>query len=151
MDNLPRNGRRRFKQSRSTGGAESVAVPHRRPENTRIQRKRRPLRLELRLRQRHRKNQRNNFKKSGIRQQLHENYSFNEAEVVFAARNEYAHTVEDVLARRVRLLFLDARAAKEAAPRVAQILSAELGRDSKWQEEQIAEFDRLADGYILSK
>lgn len=83
--------------------------------------------------------------------QLHENYSFNEAEVVFAARNEYAHTVEDVLARRVRLLFLDARAAKEAAPRVAQILAAELGRDSKWQEEQIAEFDRLADGYILSK
>jgi glycerol-3-phosphate dehydrogenase len=50
-----------------------------------------------------------------------------EAMVRFAARYEYARTVEDVLARRSRLLFLDARAAAEAAPAVAQVLADELG------------------------
>jgi len=50
-----------------------------------------------------------------------------EAMVRFAARYEYARTVEDVLARRSRLLFLDAREAAAAAPGVAHILSDELG------------------------
>lgn len=51
-----------------------------------------------------------------------------EAMVRFAARYEYARTVEDVLARRSRLLFLDARAAAGAAPEVAQVLGEELGQ-----------------------
>jgi glycerol-3-phosphate dehydrogenase len=50
-----------------------------------------------------------------------------EAMVRFAARHEYALTVEDVLARRSRLLFLDARLAAAAAPRVAALLQEELG------------------------
>jgi glycerol-3-phosphate dehydrogenase len=48
-----------------------------------------------------------------------------EAMVRFAVRSEYAQTVEDVLARRWRLLFLDARAAAAAAPAVARILEQE--------------------------
>ena len=48
--------------------------------------------------------------------------------VRFAARFEYARTVEDVLARRSRLLFLDARKAIDW-PRVAGILQEELGID----------------------
>lgn len=51
-----------------------------------------------------------------------------EAMVRFAARYEYARTVEDVLARRSRLLFLDARAAASAAPGVARVLGEELGQ-----------------------
>jgi glycerol-3-phosphate dehydrogenase len=50
-----------------------------------------------------------------------------EAMVRFAARFEYARTLEDVLARRNRMLFLDARAAAAAAPAVAAVLSDELG------------------------
>ncbi len=50
-----------------------------------------------------------------------------EAMVRFAARYEYARSVEDVLARRSRLLFLDARAAAAAAPGVAAVLADELG------------------------
>ncbi|MFT3779278.1 MAG: glycerol-3-phosphate dehydrogenase/oxidase [Ottowia sp.] len=50
-----------------------------------------------------------------------------EAMVRFAARHEYARTVEDVLARRSRLLFLDAAEAAGAAPAVAEVLAAELG------------------------
>jgi len=52
-----------------------------------------------------------------------------EAMVRFAARNEYARTVEDVLARRSRLLFLDARLAGQLAAQVAAILHEETGAD----------------------
>ena len=54
-----------------------------------------------------------------------------EAMVRFAVRNEYARTVEDVLARRWRALFLDARAAHAMAERVAQIVQEETGRDAQ--------------------
>ncbi|MDD0816459.1 glycerol-3-phosphate dehydrogenase/oxidase [Curvibacter sp. HBC28] len=53
--------------------------------------------------------------------------NLSEAMVRFAARYEYARTIEDVLARRHRMLFLDARAAAAAAPAVALILEQELG------------------------
>ncbi|MGE8404368.1 MAG: FAD-dependent oxidoreductase [Delftia tsuruhatensis] len=67
----------------------------------------------------------------------------NEAMVRFAARFEYARTVEDVLARRSRLLFLDARKAAEVAPRVAAILQEELGHDAG-----LADFMPLAAQYL---
>jgi len=49
------------------------------------------------------------------------------AMVRFAARYEYACSVEDVLARRHRMLFLDAARAMQAAPEVARILEEEIG------------------------
>ncbi len=69
-------------------------------------------------------------------------------EVVWAARHEMAMTVEDVLARRTRSLFLDAQAAQEAAPKVASILKAELGKDAEWEAREIASFTELANGYV---
>jgi glycerol-3-phosphate dehydrogenase len=82
-------------------------------------------------------------------QLLLEGYTFTKAHVIWAVREEMALTVEDVLARRVRLLFLDARAAMRIAPRVASIMAGELGRDKVWEEEQTAEFNVLAKNYIL--
>ena len=69
------------------------------------------------------------------------------AQVIWAARHEMARSVEDVLARRVRALFLDAEAAIAAAPKVAKLLAAELGRDAKWQAGQITQFNSVADSY----
>ncbi|MFY3386749.1 FAD-dependent oxidoreductase [Paracidovorax sp. MALMAid1276] len=66
-----------------------------------------------------------------------------EAMVRFAARHEYARTVEDVLARRSRLLFLDAREAISIAPRVAAILAEEAGCDP-----QLDAFLALAQQYL---
>jgi len=54
-----------------------------------------------------------------------------EAMVRFEARYEYAVTVEDMLARRARVLFLDAALAARLAPRVAAILQEETGQDPK--------------------
>lgn len=50
-------------------------------------------------------------------------------EVVWLARHAWARTVEDVLARRSRLMFLDLRGAIDAAPEVARALESETGRD----------------------
>jgi glycerol-3-phosphate dehydrogenase len=72
------------------------------------------------------------------------------AEVVWAARFEMARTVEDVLARRARALFLNARAAIEMAPRTAELLARELGRDAAWRDAQVADFRRLAAGYLVN-
>jgi glycerol-3-phosphate dehydrogenase len=68
--------------------------------------------------------------------------------VVWAARHEAARSVQDVLARRTRALFLNARASIEAAPRVAALLAAELGRNEKWEEREVNEFRKLAEGYL---
>ena len=67
---------------------------------------------------------------------------------VYSARNEMARTVEDVLARRTRLLVLDARAAIDTAPRVAAALAIELHRDDAWEREQIDSFRELAQNYV---
>jgi glycerol-3-phosphate dehydrogenase len=84
-------------------------------------------------------------------EKLSEKYDYTVAEVLWAVRKEMAFTVEDVLARRVRLLFVDAREAQKAAPRVAQIMAQEMGKDEKWIEEQIAKFNKVSDNYIVVK
>ena len=60
-----------------------------------------------------------------------------------------ARTVEDILARRIRLLFLDAKAAIEAAPMVAKVLARELNRDADWVQQQEKAFGSLAKNYLL--
>jgi len=79
---------------------------------------------------------------------IHPRLPFRMREVVWAARFEMARTVEDVLARRTRALFLDARAAMEAAPAVATLLAAELQQHDDWREKQLIEFQAIAKGYI---
>jgi glycerol-3-phosphate dehydrogenase len=66
------------------------------------------------------------------------------AQVVFAAQHEMARTVEDVLARRTRALFLDIEAARASAPQVAKLLAAELDRDDAWQTDQLRAFGTFA-------
>jgi len=70
------------------------------------------------------------------------------AQVVWAAREEMARTLEDVLARRCRALFLNARAALRMAPATAALLARELGRDAAWERTQIELFKTVAAGYI---
>jgi glycerol-3-phosphate dehydrogenase len=81
---------------------------------------------------------------------LHPAYAYTRAEVVYAVRYEMAMTVEDFLARRIRLLFLDAKAAVEAAPAVAEIMAAELQKPEGWALEQVNLFNELAQQYILA-
>lgn len=75
---------------------------------------------------------------------LHPRLPICPAEVRWAARHEMARTVEDVLSRRTRVLLLDARAAREVAPAIADLLARELGRDPAWIATQLSDFTALA-------
>jgi glycerol-3-phosphate dehydrogenase len=76
--------------------------------------------------------------------QLDARLPYTAAQVTYAARFEMARTVDDVLARRTRALFLNAEAARASAPQVAQLLAAELGRDDSWQGDQVRSFAATA-------
>lgn len=84
-----------------------------------------------------------------LEEPLHPRLPYRKREVIWAARYEMARTVEDVLARRTRALFLDARAAIEAAPVVAELLMRELKRSDAWRDEQVRTFSELAKGYLF--
>ncbi len=83
------------------------------------------------------------------KQRLHPDMPYMKAEVIWAVRHEMARTVEDVLARRVRALFLDAQAAIDMAAAVAALLAAELNRDFEWEKQQVDVFIGVAKGYLL--
>jgi len=82
--------------------------------------------------------------------QLHPALPYIAAEAVWAAREEMARSVEDVLARRTRALFLNANAAIAMAGPVAELLAAELGRDRDWVDAQIKQFIELAQQYRVA-
>lgn len=75
---------------------------------------------------------------------------YTQAEVIWGVRNEMARTIEDVLARRIRLLFLDARAAMEAAPLVADTIARELKYTKEWKASQVEDFITLAKRYLVA-
>ena len=84
-----------------------------------------------------------------LAKQLHPELPYIGAEVVWAARMEMARSVEDVLARRTRALFLNARAAMQMARPVARLLARELDRDDAWIAAQTKEFRELAKQYMV--
>ncbi len=81
---------------------------------------------------------------------LHPDLSVRAGEVIWAVRFEAARTVDDFLARRTRCLLLNARAARETAPKVASLMAKELGRDRDWEKDQVATFREISKQYIPS-
>ncbi|MFH4966186.1 glycerol-3-phosphate dehydrogenase/oxidase [Gaetbulibacter sp. M235] len=84
-----------------------------------------------------------------LEEKLHPRLPYTKAEVIWAIRNEMARTVEDILARRVRALFIDAKATIEIIPVVAGLLANELDKDEAWKQQQIKNFINIANQYIL--
>jgi glycerol-3-phosphate dehydrogenase len=85
-----------------------------------------------------------------LAERLHKNYLYTKAEVVWAVRDEMAMKLDDVLARRIRILFLDAKAAVEMAPAVAEIMAKELKEDQHWIDKQLTDFNKLALRYLIN-
>lgn len=91
------------------------------------------------------------IKESPVREKkLHPDHDITVGEVIWAVRKEMARTVDDVLARRIRLLFLDAAASVSLAPGVAQIMAEELGKDNEWQRQQVEDYNEIAKAYFIS-
>ena len=82
------------------------------------------------------------------KQTIAEGYPYTKGEITWFIKNEMAMTVEDVLARRIRLLFLDAYAALKAAPAVAAIMAKEMNKDEAWIKEQVTAFEEVAENYL---
>ncbi|MFQ6342008.1 FAD-dependent oxidoreductase [Campylobacter sp. VTCC 70190] len=80
---------------------------------------------------------------------IHPHYAYTLAQVKWAISYEKALCLEDVLARRMRLLFLDAKAALQAAPSVASFMAKELGWSQDFLEQELANFTELAKSYQL--
>ncbi len=78
-------------------------------------------------------------------------YPLTGAEVVWNVRHEMARTLEDVLARRNRLLFLNAGAAQQAAPAVAHWMAKELNRHGSWEAQQVAAFEQTLSHFRLAE
>ena len=70
------------------------------------------------------------------------------SDVVWAAQQEMARTVEDVLARRTRSLFLNSPAALRVAPKVAELLAQELDEDDTWIADQLEKLNLVAAAYL---
>jgi len=73
---------------------------------------------------------------------------YSRAEIIWICRNEMPMTIEDILARRTRALFLDARASFDMASVVAQLMGDEFGYGPEWENEQIESYGKLVQNYI---
>ncbi len=82
-------------------------------------------------------------------EKIHSLYPYTLAEVKWSIENEMAMNVEDVLARRIRLLFLDARAAIEVAPKVSKCFVVWGGVSEAEAQQQVSDFVKLAEGYLV--
>lgn len=85
----------------------------------------------------------------GMGVKLYPTQPYTWAELRHAIRFEMAQTIEDLLARRTRILFLDAAAAKTLAPQVAAFMARELHKDETWIHAQVTQFTELVQQYLL--
>jgi glycerol-3-phosphate dehydrogenase len=83
-----------------------------------------------------------------MEEQLTPDLPYSKAEIVWICRNEMPLTLEDMLARRTRALFLDVHASLRIAPAVADIMADELRQDRRWKEQQLEEYKNLTTNYL---
>jgi glycerol-3-phosphate dehydrogenase len=79
---------------------------------------------------------------------LNDRLPYTKAEILWICRNEMPLTLEDILARRTRSLFLNARVSADIAPEVARLMAGEFGYDQIWQKEQVEAYNELVKNYI---
>ena len=70
------------------------------------------------------------------------------AEVVWTVESEMAITLEDVLARRTRALFLNSKASLESAEKVANLMAQLLNKDNEWVIDQIKSYTKMAKNFM---
>jgi glycerol-3-phosphate dehydrogenase len=84
-----------------------------------------------------------------LKEKVHPLYPYSKAEINWFIENEMAVNVEDILARRTRLLFLDAKAAVGIAPLIAKMLAVKTGKNQEWETQQVEAFNLLALNYLI--
>jgi glycerol-3-phosphate dehydrogenase len=87
-------------------------------------------------------------KNPGMGNKITDPLPYTKAEIVWICRNEMPVSIEDVLSRRTRALFLDARESEKIAPEVASIMADELGFDGDWKADELEKFSTLVRNYV---
>jgi glycerol-3-phosphate dehydrogenase len=72
---------------------------------------------------------------------------YTRAEILWICRNEMPFNIEDILARRTRALFLNAKASADIAAEVADIMANEFGYDQEWVNKQIESYNKFVKNY----
>ena len=85
-----------------------------------------------------------------LAEKIHTDFEFTIAEVIWAIREEMGVNIDDILARRVRLLFLNSIVAMESAEKIANILASELNWSEEKRTIEINNFKKIASTFILT-
>ena len=80
---------------------------------------------------------------------ISEKFFISKNQIIWSIRNEMAMTLEDVMARRTRSLFLDARESLRIAPKVLEIMAKEMKKNIEWIKNESANFEKVARNYIV--
>lgn len=83
-------------------------------------------------------------------QKLHCGLPIRPVDILWAVRQEMARNVEDMLSRRSRCLLLNAKASLQIAPKVADIMAQEMGKDNAWQKAQLEAYQQLTNRYAAA-
>lgn len=75
---------------------------------------------------------------------IHHDLPYYQAEIIYHVRHELAKTVEDILLRRTRAMFLNANAAMDAAKITAEIMAKELNLSNDWISSQLEDIKKIA-------
>lgn len=89
-------------------------------------------------------------KNPSLSQYIHPDLPYKKVQILWAIQKEMARTIDDVLARRTRALFLDAKAAIAVAPLIANMLANEFDKDKNWENLQTLDFISIAKTYLVS-
>ena len=84
-----------------------------------------------------------------LKEKLHPDLPYSFSQVVYACKYEMAQTVEDVLSRRLRATFLDAKAAIASAPKVAELMKGVLQKSDPWEKKEILGYQKVANSYVV--
>lgn len=85
-----------------------------------------------------------------FKMQFSQKFPLKKSQVVWAVRNEMARTLEDMLARRFRGIFLDALESIKISEAVGKVMQEELGQDDEWLQQQLKDFKKVASQYCLN-
>lgn len=87
---------------------------------------------------------------ASLAERIHPSLPYTKAEALWSIRHEMARRAEDILARRTRMLFLNAQAAHDSAELVCELMAQELGKTSDWAKTEAEAFRELAKSYLLT-
>lgn len=80
---------------------------------------------------------------------LSDKYYISQNQIRYSIRHEMAMRLEDIIARRVRALFLDASETRRLLPDIAQIMAEELHKDAEWIKNEIHQTEQIIKSYLL--